>query len=157
VQLKTLASSDVVSYSWSPNTYLGCADCAMPFCAPKSNIVYTITAKNKYNCAVNANITINIVCSQSVFFPNAFSPLGTNPLFYPMGKGIRIIKDFRIFNRYGDLIFERDNVQVNDAAAAWDGRYNGKILESGTYVYTAEAQCDTGEIIPLKGTVVLIR
>ena len=157
VKLTTRASLDVVSYSWSPTTYLGCADCAMPFCAPKSNIVYTVTAKNKYDCAVDATINVNIVCSHSVFLPDAFTPYGSNPMFYPVGKGIKVIKYLKVFNRNGNLLFQRENIQVNDATAGWDGRYNGKLQESGTYVYTAQAQCDTGDIIPLKGTVVLIR
>jgi PKD repeat protein len=157
VLLQTYGSADVVSYLWSPTTYLGCSDCSSTFCAPRSDIVYTVSATNQWGCTVTAGLTVNIVCSQSVYLPNAFTPGGKNPIFYPIGKGIRSIKYLRIFNRDGNLLFEREEAQVNDRTAGWDGTYNGKLQAAGTYVYTAQAQCDTGDIIPLKGTLVLIR
>jgi gliding motility-associated-like protein len=98
---------------------------------------------------------VSIVCSNSIYFPNAINTFGENPSFYPKGKGIRSVKYFRIYNRYGQLVFEKHDMQLNDASAGWDGTFKGIRQSSGTYVYMAEAQCDTGDLIPLQGTIVL--
>ncbi len=155
IQLQTLASPDVVSYQWLPETYLKCSDCAKPYSVPKSNISYTITATTKFGCSVKAGISLGIVCSNSIYFPNAFNTSGGNYSFYPKGKGIRSVKYFRIYNRYGQVVFEKHDMQLNDASVGWDGTFKGIKQTSGTYVYTAEAQCDTGDLIPLQGTIVL--
>ena len=155
IKLQTIASPDVVSYKWLPDTYLKCSDCAMPYCVPKSNISYTVTATTKFGCSVDAGITVSIVCSNSIYFPNAINTTVANPSFYPRGKGIRSVKYFRIYNRYGQLVFEKHDIQLNDSSAGWDGTFKGIRQSSGTYVYMAEAQCDTGDLIPLQGTIVL--
>ncbi|RYF92656.1 MAG: gliding motility-associated C-terminal domain-containing protein, partial [Chitinophagaceae bacterium] len=63
----------------------------------------------------------------------------------------------KIFNRWGELVFERKNFQPNDPAAAWDGRYKGADADAGAYVYFAEMECNIGEIFTRKGTVTLLR
>jgi hypothetical protein len=49
-------------------------------------------------------------------------------LFYPRGKGVYTIKNFRIFNRWGEMVFEKTNFQANDANAGWDGTFKGQKL-----------------------------
>ena len=155
VKLQSIASPDVVSYQWLPDTYLRCTDCAMPYCVPQSNIKYTVTATTKFGCSVQSGISVSIVCSNSIYFPNAINTAVANPSFYPKGKGIRSVKYFRIYNRYGQVVFEKHDMPLNDASVGWDGTFNGVRQTSGTFVYTAVAQCDTGDLIPLQGTIVL--
>ena len=78
-------------------------------------------------------------------------------MFYVKGKGIKIIRSIRIFSRWGEMVFERTNINVDDRSAAWDGTYKGNPVPTGTYVYIAEMVCDTGEVFPVKGTLVIIR
>ena len=63
----------------------------------------------------------------------------------------------RIFNRWGELIFEKRNFPVNAPAAGWDGNFKGKSAPVDAYVYIIEFVCDNGSIIPFKGNVTLIR
>jgi hypothetical protein len=78
-------------------------------------------------------------------------------VFYPRGKGIRLVKYFRIYNRLGELIFERSDFMINDAGKGWDGTYMGKQVSNGVFVYTSEMTCDAGETYLMKGNVTLIR
>ncbi|MEO0339199.1 MAG: gliding motility-associated C-terminal domain-containing protein [Bacteroidota bacterium] len=76
-----------------------------------------------------------------VYFPNAFSPNydGNNETFRPfLGKGVEMIESFQIFNRWGNLVFQRENCAPNDPNCAWDGRFKGKPLLPGNYVYVAQ-------------------
>jgi gliding motility-associated-like protein len=159
VNLMAAGSSDVVKWSWLPSTYLSCSNCASPVAAPRENMSYIAVGETQFGCKASDTLNIKLVCSEGLFVPNAFTPNndGKNDLFNLKGKGIRQIKHLQIFSRWGDVIFERSNFQIGDQNAAWDGKVNGSFVESGTYVYFIEAECDNGEIFARKGTVVIIR
>jgi gliding motility-associated-like protein len=105
-------------------------------------------------------VTIRVICKNTnVFIPNTFSPNGDgmNDIFFPRGTGLFNIKSFRIFNRWGQLIFERYNVAPNTVSQGWNGTYNGKDVQTDVYVYMMEVVCENGSIIPMKGNVTLLR
>ena len=104
-------------------------------------------------------LSVKLECSENfVFIPNSFTPNndGKNDLFYIKGKGIGIIKSLLVYNRWGEIIFERKNFNIDDKAAAWNGRFKGLIVPPGSYVYFAEMQCETGQPIIKKGTVTVL-
>ena len=158
-QLHIVTSPNVDTITWSPAIYLSCTDCAFPYATPRADETYTVRVATKYGCATEANVAVHLSCSGSLFFPSAFTPEGKNPVFYPVGKGVKYLKYLKIFDRGGQLLYEEDDVQVGatNLGIGWDGTIKGNKAAPGTYVYVAEAQCDTGEYFTKKGTVVLIR
>ena len=127
---------------------------------PRANMNYIVTGKTKYGCAAADTIVIKLVCAQDrVYIPDAFTPNndGKNDVFYIKGKGIKMIRSMRIFSRWGEKVFEKSAINVDDRSAGWDGIYKGAPAPIGTYVYFAELVCDTGEVFPVKGSLVLIR
>ncbi len=62
----------------------------------------------------------------------------------------------RIFNRWGEVVFEKSNFPVNDASYGWDGRYKGKDPQPGVYIYQVEVYCTNGNLIKFTGNVALI-
>jgi gliding motility-associated-like protein len=153
-------SGDVVSWSWSPPNGLSCDTCPDPMAGPVSSTLYTVTVKNAAGCTAQDTMTVFITCNNgNIFLPNTFSPNGDgmNDVFYPRGKGISLVKSLRIFNRWGQMIFERDNFPVNDRSAGWDGTYGGQKLSPDAYVYLCEVICENNEVIQLKGDVTLLR
>lgn len=160
LRLQLQQSPDVTKVQWQPDTWLSCADCPDPMAIPKSSIKYHITATNQFNCVSTDELNIKLVCESGVvFLPNTFSPNGDgqNDIFYVRGKGIQTVKVFKIFNRWGQLVFERTNFNTEDPAAGWDGRYQGTYLNADVFIYFAELVCDTGEPFTLKGNVTLLR
>ena len=160
ITLQANASSDVVSWDWSPPTYLSCTTCASPESSPRSNITYTVTVTNNYNCTAKDSINIKLVCAESIVkIPNSFTPNhdALNDWFTVLGKGIKLVKHIIVFNRWGHVVYRRDNIQPNDHSAGWDGKSEGIDMPSGVYVYIAEIICDTGDVFTYKGTVTLIR
>ena len=158
-QLHIVTSPNVDSINWSPATYLSCTDCASPYAVPRTDETYTIRVATKYGCAVEDSVAVHLSCSESLFLPSAFTPEGKNPIFYPVGKGVRNLKYLKIFDREGQILYEEDDVQVGSTnlGIGWDGTIKGNKAPPGTYVYVAQAQCDTGEYFTKKGTIVLIR
>jgi len=160
VQLHATGSSDIVSWRWSPSIGLSCINCPDPNAAPKQTTGYTIEVRNEGACLAKDNLTIYVVCNQgNLFIPNTFSPNadGMNDRFYPRGKGVFMIKSLRVFNRWGELVFERLNFNPNDASAGWDGKYKGKQLSPDVFVYTCEIVCENNQLLSYKGDVTLLQ
>lgn len=120
-------------------------------------VVYTarLSARNNFNCSDTAYKLITVLQSCYIAVPSAFTPNGDglNDYLYPLNAFKADHMTFRVFNRYGQVLF-----QTADWTKKWDGRYNGTPQPSGTYVWMLEyTDRDTGKKVSLKGTVVLIR
>ncbi|SFQ43655.1 Ig-like domain-containing protein [Parafilimonas terrae] len=152
----------IAKYEWTPPDNIQCNDaaCSLPTLIVKNNICYTVKATNVYGCSGSDTICINTFCTNAqVFIPNAFTPRGlaANSRFMVRGSGIASIKSFRIFNRWGRLVFERNNFAPNDPNYGWDGYINGKLADMGVYVYTADVVCENGTPYQYKGNVTLLQ
>jgi len=160
VQLHPKGSADIVSWRWSPSLGLSCSNCPDPNATPKQTTQYTVEVKNEGECIAKDNLTIYVVCNQgNLYIPNTFSPNadGMNDRFYPRGKGVFMIKSLRVFNRWGEMVFERLNFSPNDASAGWDGRYKGKLLSPDVFVYACEIVCENNQLLSYKGDVTLLQ
>ena len=67
------------------------------------------------------------------------------------------ITSFKVFDRWGELLFERKNIQTDDPSVGWDGEFRGVVLSPDVYVYIMEAICETGEPINWKGDIMIMR
>jgi gliding motility-associated-like protein len=160
LKLAATYSNDVITYAWTPSTGLSCSNCATPTADVKGSVTYRLTGTNQGGCAASDEVTITTVCNGNNFFiPNTFSPNGDgmNDVFYVRGKGINLVHSLRVFNRWGQTVFEKRDFMANDAGAGWDGKINGKIADMDVYVYIVEMYCDNANIVPYKGNVALIR
>lgn len=160
VQLQATGSADVTTWRWSPAYNLTCIDCPAPLASPRTTTKYILDVSNEGGCSARDELTVYVVCNNgNLFVPNTFSPNGNgmNEVFYPRGKGLQRIRSFRVFNRWGELVFERQNFNANDAAAGWDGSYKGKKLAPDVFVYSIEVVCENNEILSYKGDVTLLR
>lgn len=156
--LPTTGSPDVTFWQWSPDKYLDCTYCPAPTTKALANTTYTITVTNGDGCTAKDDVYIKMQCDAArVRIPNAFSPNGDghNDVFTILG--ISYVKKLTIFNRYGRKVFERSNFLANDRSTGWDGTFNGMQLQTDSYVYFVEMECDEGGVFTRKGTVTLIR
>ena len=160
VRMKATASADVVSYNWTPAYNLSCYNCAEPDAKPKQDTKYTVEVKNDGGCKNRAALTVYVTCNNgNVFVPNTFSPNGdgTNDIFYPRGVGIDRIKSLKVFNRWGEIVFERLNFKANDPSAGWNGTYKGQVLTGDVYIYMCEVVCDNNEVLTYRGDLTLLK
>lgn len=150
----------IATYTWTPPSGLSCTDCPNPFANPKLTTTYTVNVEDIYGCTNSQSVTVTVICNdRNYFIPNTFSPNGDghNDIFYPRGSSITRISSMKIFNRWGELIFEKRNFSANDASAGWNGLYKGKPATQDVYVYAIEFICENAAIIPFKGNVMLVR
>jgi gliding motility-associated-like protein len=159
-QLRPVYSADVQQLKWSPATGLSCTTCPNPIAGPKTTTSYTLTVTNNGACSATDALTLTVLCDKgNIFIPNTFTPNtdGMNDVFYPRGRGILSVRSMRVFNRWGEQVFRRDNFNANDISAGWNGRFNGQELVPDIYVYMIDFVCENQTIITLKGDVALVR
>lgn len=143
-------------FVWTPSDGLSNPFIANPIATPDRDIEYKllVTAQPP-GCSGRDSVRIKVYkLPPSIYVPTAFSPNGdgTNDILKPIALGIRSLTYFRIYNRFGQLIFFTN--QINKG---WDGRFKGNPQDPATFVWQAEAITWDGKIIRLKGSVVLIR
>lgn len=107
-----------------------------------------------------ATVTVSFEDCRQVFFPNVFSPNddGINDLFLPFDGGdVSMVHTLKIFDRWGGLVFEKNEFQPNDFEAGWDGFFMGKKANPGVYAWFAEVEFRDGKRELKKGEVTLLR
>lgn len=147
-------------WKWSPSKDLSCDNCEKPIVRARNEITYRATAINYFGCSGSDSITFKVFCENTqVYIPNAFTPDndGLNDKFMVRASGIQMVKSFRIFNRWGELVFEKTNFQPNDPSNGWDGSIRGIIQGPDVFVYTVEVLCDNGIPYFYKGNVSLLK
>ncbi len=159
VQLTAIAAEDRVNYTyeWAPAQGLSCTDCPNPmFSSNDSLATYTLTVTNEEGCVNSFSINLRALseCSSDlIVVPSGFSPNndGMNDELRPLG--IIEITMFRVFNRWGELVFESTDPNVG-----WDGTFKGKKVSTDVFVYYAEGICPIdGSPILKKGDVTVLR
>ncbi len=160
IRLEATATGNITEWLWTPSDGLFTPTAAATDAFPKGSTTYYITVKTEFGCSATDSVRILITCDNSqVYLPNTFTPEGNgvNDIFYPRGRGISNINRFRIYNRWGEVVFERANIAVDDKSNGWDGRKGGTLLPPDVYVYIIDALCDTGEPLQWQGDVMLLR
>jgi len=152
-------SSDLYKsvYQWSPASNLNNPDIADPvgvYGAEFSSIIYQVTAIDSFGCYGSASVKVTIARTlPDIFVPSAFTPgKSSNSLFRPVCMGISSLDYFRVYNRWGQLLYS-----TSRPGQGWDGRIQGVLQENNAYLWMVKGTDYTGRVITKKGTVVLIR
>lgn len=141
-------------YYWSPEEYCATPNSSSTSVFPKNNAVFTVTGINDNGCSSSDTISVIYDGSEKVFVPNTFSPNNDQ-----INDKIGIIDEcniqflsMEIFNRWGQNIFSGYNITDK-----WDGNFNNKPCEMGTYFYLIRARTLNGDPINFKGDITLLR
>ena len=160
VQLNMNYTGAITSYNWIPTQNLTCSNCPIPIANPQFTTKYVVQVMDKYGCTSQGDVTVQVVCTgQNFFIPNTFSPNGdgSNDVFYLRGTGLFRVRTLRIFNRWGQVVFEKREIPVNDPSYGWDGTYKGKKGNPDVYIYQIEIICSNGEVLKYSGNIALIQ
>ncbi|MEO5996849.1 MAG: M43 family zinc metalloprotease [Chitinophagaceae bacterium] len=148
------------SFNWKPASFLSCYNCISPIVTPAYSNKYSFIAQNENYCVDTAYANIKTLAGGVISIPNAFTPNndGKNDVLYVMGnKDVSVVKEFAIFNRWGQKIFAASNTPANDPLFGWNGILNGQPAAAETYVYFATILFTDGSSKVFKGTVILVR
>ncbi|MEO1624745.1 MAG: M43 family zinc metalloprotease [Bacteroidota bacterium] len=147
-------------YDWQPTEGLSCHDCPNPFLQVTQDVRYVLWVSDENGCSASDSIHIEVIDEPQAFIPNVFSPNGDNlndRLTVFGGSDVVKVVQFQVFNRWGALVFEQNHFGANDPGLGWDGTFRGELLDSGVYVYKAEVEFASGQLVVLAGNVTLVR
>lgn len=142
------------SVLWSPGIWLNTTTSYTPVFKGQSEQLYTISIKKTGGCLTVDTQLVKTVKSIDIYVPNAFTPNNdrVNDLLRPIPRGIKQLSYFRVYNRWGHLLFESKNPE-----AGWDGRLKGIPQPSQTVVWVIEGIGLDGNIYRRRGISILIR
>lgn len=142
------------SYQWSPVNFIDNPLSANPKSLPFYDISYVLKVTNSFGCIATDTVVIKIACND-IYLPNAFTPedhSANNDYFGLLNKTIIKLNYFKIFDRWGKLVFS-----TNDISMQWNGKADGIDCAYGVYVWEVDGFCSSGKRISKSGNVTLLR
>ncbi len=147
--------------AWSPPDFLDCTDCLSPTLCPTNTTLYLLTVTDPNSgCFLIDSLLVTVDKKRNIYIPNAFSPNddGLNDFFIIYGGiGVESIMEFKIFDRWGEMVFENYDFQPNDFAEGWDGIFKDENMDPALFVYYARVKFKDEEIIMYEGEINLIK
>ena len=144
---------------WNDSLFYSCSDCLPPSLIPTSFEQLKVEVFDQNGCYARYEQQLTILENKNFFVPNAFSPNGdgVNDCFEPFGyPGIRITA-FEVFDRWGNRIHIAPPFSPGDGTGCWDGRYRGKNLAPGVYLWRLRAIFPDGYTTIRQGSLLLVR
>lgn len=156
-----MQASGGVLYKWIPSAGLSADDIPNPVAQYVSSpaegyYTYKVLISNESGCIDSASVRVDVFATEpEIYVPNAFTPNGdgNNDNFTVIAPGIQIMRFFRVYNRWGQLVYDKPVSH----GSGWDGTFNGKPAASDTYVWLVQGIDYKGKTVFKKGTVTLIR
>ena len=144
----------LVQYEWQPAYGLNNPFIATPVAIPDKDITYTVTARTATGCVATNKIKIQVYKGPDIYVPSAFTPNkdSRNDILKAIPVGIRNFDYFRIYDRWGTLVFS-----TTDPVIGWDGRIKGTDQSTATFVWMAAGIDYLGKLVKRKGSVIIIR
>jgi gliding motility-associated-like protein len=142
------------SVLWNPLINLDDAAKVSPVFKGNEDQLYSIEIKTNTGCITIDTQQVKVIKGVDIYVPNAFTPNGDgrNEILRPTLMGVKELEYFRVYNRWGQLMFE-----TKTKRDGWDGRLNGSPQPTTVVVWEVQALGVDGKIYNQKGTSVLVR
>ncbi|MEP6676977.1 MAG: gliding motility-associated C-terminal domain-containing protein [Ferruginibacter sp.] len=149
-----LFSSGGVSYLWSPAGPLDNPFIQYPKATLTGDTRFTVQVTDVAGCIGTDDVLIKVYKGPTYYVVNAFTPNGDglNDIFRPIPVGIVSTEFFRVFNRYGQMVFE-----TTKWLDGWNGFFQNKKQPQGTYTWMIKGTDRNGKVVEMKGTVLLLQ
>ncbi|MBK8557493.1 MAG: gliding motility-associated C-terminal domain-containing protein [Lewinellaceae bacterium] len=153
-----LPKAQLQSIEWTP--VFSCSNCMSQYWRAQETVTVQVTLEDKNGCLMSDQVLVEVRKRGSLYIPNIFSPNadGRDDEFeiFSSNPNLRI-QHFRVYDRWGSLVFEALDFAPGDQSGRWDGRFKGQDVQPGVYVWTAIVAFEDGAKELLKGDVTIVR
>jgi len=159
-------TTGLVRYTWSSTlkdsiTCLDLRECSEIQVFPLRSNTYRLTVADDKGCTGTGATKVTVQKPRGIFVPSGFSPNGDGQndllVVHGLSRQVQEILYFRVYDRWGELVWQDENFRVNDVSRGWDGRFRGLPCDPGVFVWTLEGVYLDGYREVLKGEVMLVR
>ncbi|MDQ3140765.1 MAG: gliding motility-associated C-terminal domain-containing protein, partial [Bacteroidota bacterium] len=140
IRLDAKSIGDIRFWSWQPSEFFSCPTCQSSNGRFDKNETVWIEVTDQAGCRSLDTLLIFVKKFGRVYAPNVISNNGdqVNDHFYLSGDENNLIEYLQIFDRWGEEVFNAENIQPNRQELGWDGTHRGEKLAPGVYVYLAQ-------------------
>jgi hypothetical protein len=150
-QLIQFESNTTITY-WNDENFFSKLN--QPDKIDKSGFYY-IRVTNASGCVSVGKIYLLIALQPKILVPSGFTPTQIkNNRLYPLVYGVKQITMFKIYNKWGTLVFDKPIMNYEDG---WDGNFNGQMNFYDTYTWYVEGIDQLGNKIRKSGNTILLK
>ncbi len=161
IDLSVQTTQSLAQVQWTATDPLSCPSCLQTILGPLTgNQTVVVTGWTVEGCFDTDALEVIVKPAIDVFIPNSFTPNGDgiNDVFSIYGNDqILSIRNLAIFDRWGNALYSRSDLPINDPSAGWDGTYRDDLMDPGVYIYVVEVELIDGTFRLYKGDVTLTR
>lgn len=151
----------IARWTWNTTAFLRDSASLNTFTQPHAPVLYRLTLTDVRGCSATDEMAIMMKRIKQVFVPNVFSlnlSDDINSRLTPgFGASVQRVKQFQVFDRWGDIVYSADNVMPGDQSLQWDGQIRGKKANSSVYIWQMEVELIDGTLERYFGDVTLLR
>jgi hypothetical protein len=156
VLLGSTPSRPIELTEWLPDEIM-CGNCTQITVKPQETTWFTVTVTDSEGCT--ATDRVQLVIQPNIFAPNIIYPADNegNDRFILFSKDPVPINWLRIYDRWGNLVFETKNAMTNERSSGWDGTVRNKDANPGVFIFVAEIEHVPGRKFTVKGDITVVR
>ena len=149
------------SFTWiGDNGQLLKPDVLGQWIQPETDQYFELSATDDKGCVYTDDLKIRVLLNSAIYVPNVFSPNedGINDIVAPLtDPSVTRIDYFRIYSRWGELVFDAENFVPNQPGFGWDGKLHNEYMQPGVFTYVLLAVNKKGATLSKYGDLTLIR
>lgn len=152
----------ILQYAWGEQeaAWLSCLNCPDPSVTGlEFSSYFKVFVADSVGCRAQDQIFVLVEKPRKVHVPTGFTPNGdfNNDRLIVHGQSSSKALDFRVYDRWGELVFQQKDFDFNDENAGWDGNFRGQPCDPGVYIWVLEVEYLDGVREVFKGNSTLIR
>ena len=159
IWMEPIADFQITTAEWSPSSGVQCPICPATFISARKTGVYKLTVFDQNGCSTSASLTVQVEQGTRVYVPNAIRLGSGSPnanLMISTGPEVARIRSLQLFDRWGNKIFEQNDLTPN-VASAWDGTFRGKLINPGVILWVCTVETIDGRVVHLRGDITVLR
>jgi len=147
-------NADSASYLWNPSLFLNDNTLKDPIFNGNQPTTFTIKITDLYKCTFVDTLKVYFFKTVNILVPKAFTPNydNLNDEIKPILLGIKEFRYFKIYNRWGTLLFNSKESKVG-----WNGTYKGALQPMDTYTWVASGIDIDGKTVSRSGNFLLVK
>ena len=160
ISIEALPNRAVQTVIWTNLQNTDCDTCLFTTFLPFEPLTIGVQVFDEFGCAAADKVNIFVQRDYDTYIPNIFSPNGDgdNDNFTIFaGKDVVLIRSLRVFDRWGQPVFEAYNILPNDPSVGWQGTVSDNLSPPNIYIYFGEVEFIDGHVALIKGDVALTR
>jgi len=159
IQINVGANFVIDSVAFYSPFSLSCSDCVNPTLIALDSGFIRVEAYDPEGCFTSGEIRINVNRSVNIYVPNVFHPGSEENGFFGVfsGPGIQEVRNFHVYDRWGNALFSRETMPTNTPGSGWDGTFRNQPMMPGVYVYYFEVLLPDGSTVRHKGDVTIVK